>query len=232
MKRLEGKRIFVTGASRGIGRAIAEACTTEGALVGAGYHREPPEVPHAHQLDVTDASSIEKALDAFGGLDAIVVNAAIHSAGLLATAEPDALRRLVDTNVLGPILCARAAVARMLPQKKGLVLFVGSVAASRPARGAAAYAATKASVEALARAIAVEYGRKGIRALCIRPGAVATEMLEATAAMAKDEIEARIPLRRIAEPAELGRFAAFLLSDDAAYANGAVIDVDGGMAAG
>lgn len=244
-RRLDRKRVFVTGASRGIGRAIAEACAAEGAVVGVGFHRSAEKaeelarsLPSARAiaLDVADPASVERAIGSFadeaGGLDAVVVNAAVHVAGLLATAETDALRRVVDTNVLGPLACARAALPRMLAQKRGLLLFVGSIASARPARGQAAYAATKASVEALARAIAVEYARKGIRALCMRPGAVATDMLAATTAMAEEEVLARILLRRVAEPAEIGRFAAFLLSDDAAYANGAVIDVDGGMGAG
>src|SRR5204862_5391917 len=136
----------------------------------------------------------------------------------------------VLANVLGPLACARAVLPSMLAQKKGVILFIGSVAASRPVRGQAAYATTKSSVEALTRAIAVEYGRKGIRALCLRPGAVATDMLEATRTMAEDEIVSRIPVRRIAEPLEIAKVATMLLSLDAAYVNGAVVDVDGGYA--
>jgi 3-oxoacyl-[acyl-carrier protein] reductase len=241
--RLAGKRILITGGARGIGRAIATACASDGAIVGIGWFgsRERAEelarsLPRASAvaLDVTDPESVSRAVNAFAGgagLDALVANAGIHVAGLLATAEPAALRRLVDTNVLGPLACATAALPIMLRQKRGVLLFVGSVAASRPARGQAAYAATKASVEALTRAIAVEYGRKGIRAVCIRPGAVETEMLEGTLAMAGDEVVSRIPARRVAKPEEIASVATMLLSDDAGYVNGAIVDVDGGYAA-
>jgi len=249
MKKLAGKRILVTGASSGIGRAIAIACGAQGAIVGVGFHRwrEHGEetsneiergggVARLVAIDVADPLGVEGAVTHFatesGGLDALVANAATHVSGLLATADPKALRDLVLTNVLGPIGCARAALPHLMKNKAGVLAFIGSVAASRPVRGQAAYAATKGSVEALTRAMAVEYGRKGIRSVCVRPGAVRTDMLEATRAMAEDEITSRIPLRRIAEPHEIARIVAMLLSDDAAYVNGAIIDVDGGYAVG
>ena len=152
--------------------------------------------------------------------------------GLLATAEPADLRRLVEANVLGPLHCARAALPIMMRQRGGLLLFIGSVAASRPARGQAAYATSKVAVESLTRAIAVEYGRKGIRAICIRPGAVDTGLLRSTRAIAEAEVLARIPLARIAPADEIARTIVALLGADASYVNGAVLDVDGGYAAG
>lgn len=244
------KRILVTGASRGIGRAIAIECARRfsGAIVGVGFHASRQAAEDTARAvgdlnaqailvpaDVADGAAVERAFGAYadeaGGLDALVVNAGTHVAGLLATTELDALERLVRVNTLGPLACARAALPRMLAQRRGLILFVGSIAAARPARGQAAYAATKGSVEALTRAVAVEYGKKGIRAICIRPGAVMTDMLEATIAMAGEDVTSRIPIRRVADPVEVGRFASLLLSDDAAYASGAIIDFDGGYGA-
>ena len=252
--RLDGKRILVTGAARGIGRAIALACAREGAIVGVGHRRSredaselaraiEAEFPRRERdraarlvpIDVADPESVERAVRGFaeatGGLDSLVANAGVHVAGLLATAKDEDLARLVETNVLGPLLCARAALSIMLGAHAGTLLFVGSVAASRPARGQAAYAATKASVEALARAICVEYARKGIRAICLRPGAVETDMLASTVAMAGEEVTSRIPARRVAKPEEIAAIAVSLLADDAAYVNGAVVDVDGGYGA-
>lgn len=246
---MSGRRILVTGASRGIGRAVALACAEQGATIGLGFRTSRAQAEETARLveqrgarailvdaDIGDPAAVERAFASFaseaGGLDALVANAATHVAGLLATTDPAALERIVRVNTLGPLACARAAIAAMLPQRAGVLLFVGSVAASRPARGQAAYAATKASVEALTRAIAVEYGRKGIRAVCLRPGAVATDMLETTRAMAEEEVVLRIPARRIATPDEIARVAALLISADASYVNGAVIDVDGGYAVG
>ncbi len=248
MTALAGRAVAVTGASRGLGRAIAIAAARSGARVGVAYRssREAAiEVCRAIEaaggeaipfaIDVASPDDVRRAVgaidDAIGGLDGWVSNAAVHVAGPLVTADTDALRRLVDTNVLGPIVCAREVIARMLPRRRGVVVHVGSVAASRPSRGQAAYAATKGSLEALTRAIAVEYGRKGLRAVCVRPGAVDTDMLAATRALAEDEILARIPMRRIARPDEVARAVVFALGDDASYVNGAVIDVDGGYAA-
>jgi 3-oxoacyl-[acyl-carrier protein] reductase len=244
------RRILVTGASRGIGRAIAVECARRfnGAIVGVGYHASRDAAEQTARAigdlnaqailvsaDVSDGVAVEQAIagyaDEAGGLDALVVNAGTHVAGLLATTELDAIERLVKVNTLGALYCARAALPRMLAQKRGLILFIGSIAASRPTRGQAAYAATKGSVEALTRAVAVEYGKKGIRAICIRPGAVMTDMLEATIAMAGEDVTSRIPVRRVADPLEVGRFAALLLSDEAAYASGAIIDFDGGYGA-
>jgi 3-oxoacyl-[acyl-carrier protein] reductase len=245
--RLLDKRIFITGASRGLGRAIAIACGAEGAVVGVGFHRSREQgeatvativaaggTAHLIEIDVTNPASVDQAITGFAkdGLDALVANAAMHVSGLLATQDPRSLHDLVLANVLGPITCARAALPSMLRNKAGVLAFIGSVAASRPTRGQAAYVATKGSVEALTRAIAVEYGRKGIRAVCIRPGAVATDMLESTRTMAEDEITSRIPLRRIAAPEEVARVVTMLLTDDASYVNGAVVDVDGGYAVG
>lgn len=243
-------KVLVTGASRGIGRAIAVACAARypGATIGIGFRVSREAADETARLvraaggspiyvpgNVADGAVVEQAFAAFakeaGGLDAVVVNAGTHVAGLLATTELDALERVVHVNTLGPLYSARAALPIMLAQKRGLFLFIGSIASARPGRGQAAYAASKASVEALARAIAVEYGRKGVRAICLRPGAVGTDMIEGSLTMAREEIEQRIPLRRIAEAAEIGRFAACLLGGDASYVDGAVIDVDGGYAA-
>ena len=219
------KSVFITGAGRGIGKAIADLCAARGDRVGRGTR---------DSADVTDFAALDEAMTAFareGGLDILVANAAVAPIGLLATADPDDLRRVVETNVLGPLHCARAALPIMMAQRKGLIVFIGSVAASRPARGQAAYACSKAGVESLTRAIAVEYGRKGIRAICIRPGAVDTDLLRATKNLGENEILERIPMKRIATADEVARAVALFLESDASYINGAVIDVDGGYAA-
>lgn len=243
---LAGKRVAITGASRGLGRATALACAREGADVVLFYREqrdaaleavaeieaESDRKAWAIALDITNETAIEAAIEEacslLGGLDAWVNNAGEVFPGLLVTQEADRLRRAITVNLVGPMLCARAAIARMLRQRSGVVLFIGSVASARPARGQAAYAAAKGGIEALTRALAIEYARKGIRVLCLRPGPIDTDLLAATLALAEEEVIARVPQRRIATAAEIAEHAVFLLGDRAAYATGSVVTVDGG----
>ncbi len=244
MAELAGKRVVVSGASSGIGRAIAIACAAEGAIVGVGFHRSreaAEEVARATggtlcPFDVCDAAAIERALadfcDRHGGLDAFVAAAGQNLAGLLVASEPERLRAQLEVNLFGPMLCARAAIPRMMKERAGVMLFVSSVAAERPVRGQAAYAASKGGVEALTRALAVEYAKKGVRVVCLRPGAADTPMLAATRELGEAELVSRIPQRRVARPEEIAAHALFLLGDRAGYATGSCHTVDGGYLVG
>jgi len=243
---LRGKRIVVTGAGRGIGRAIALACLREGATVGIHYlsseegarslAAEHPGRAHLLRFDVTDGQAIRAAVEEFrgkaGGIDGWVNNAGINLPDLLVAAEPGRIRRQIEVNLLGPIFSAQAVLPCFLEQRAGVLLNVSSVAAVRPARGQSVYAATKGGIEALTRALAVEYGRKGIRVHAVRPGPVDTPMLESTRAMAEEEILSRVPLRRIGQPADVAELAVFLLSDRAAFITGSIHTVDGGYLEG
>lgn len=246
---LKGKRIIITGASGGIGGAIARRCAAEGATVGLGYFtRAVAAKDLASEIerdggealplgfDVCDEASISAQLERFtkshGGLDAWVHAAGVATTGLLAATTEVAVRRQLEGNLLGPMLCARAALPVMMRAKKGVLLFLSSVAAVRASRGQAVYAATKGGLEAFARALAVEYAKKGIRSLCLRPGAVDTPMLSATRTLGEDELLSRIPQRRVATPIEIADYAAFLLSDRAAYVTGTEATIDGGYLQG
>lgn len=239
--RLEGRRILVVGASRGIGRAIALACAREGATVGVHYRAARSEAervageiagigpaPALVSFDVRDEPGVAAGFSAFGEIDALVQCAGVTRPALLATASLDDLREVLDVNLTGAVLCARAVLPSMLTRRRGVILLVSSVAAVRPFRGQAVYAAAKAGVEALTRALAVEYGRKGIRVVCLRPGPVDTEMLESTRRMAGEELVRRVPLGRIARPEEVAGLAVHLLSDEAAFVTGSVHPIDGG----
>jgi 3-oxoacyl-[acyl-carrier protein] reductase len=243
---LEGKRVVVAGGSRGIGRAVALACARDGANVAITYRarRDAAEetaalVRERHgtdtamtALDARDDASIERAVaelcERLGGIDGWVSAFGAVQPGLFVTSDPGRLREQIETNLVGPMLSARAVLEVMMRQRGGVLLFVSSVAAARPSRGQAAYAAAKGGVEALTRALAVEYAKKKIRVLCVRPGAVDTEMLAATRAIAEAELVARIPAGRVASAEEVAEHAAFLLGDRAAYATGSIVTVDGG----
>ncbi|MFO0758647.1 MAG: SDR family NAD(P)-dependent oxidoreductase [Byssovorax sp.] len=243
---LAEKRVVVTGARRGIGRAIALAAARDGAIVGINVRRDDDEAqalaaeilaagapePVILPFDVTDPAAIDVAIATFtarhGHIDGWVNNAAENRPSLLATADDARIRAQIETNLLGPIFATRAVLPVMMARRAGVILNVSSVAAVRPVRGQSIYAATKGGLEAFTRAVAVEYGKKGIRALCLRPGAVDTAMLAATKALGEDEILGRIPLKRIATPAEIADVAVFLLSDRARYLTGSEHAADGG----
>lgn len=246
MTSLHGKRIIVTGAGRGIGRAVALACARAGATVGAGVRALTAETDALRQelttatgttahllvFDVRDAAAVTQAVDGFagaaGGIEGLVNNAGVPASGLLATMSDADIRTAVDTNLVGPLTCTRAVLPAMMAARTGVVINVGSVAAERPFRGQTVYAATKGALEAFTRALAVEVGQKGIRAHCVRPGAIATDMLDGPRALGEAELIARVPLRRLGRPDEIASLVVFLLGDDAGYTTGTVHTVDGG----
>jgi len=246
MTMLAGKRILVTGASRGIGRAIALACGAAGAQVGVNYHRSEEQArtlcetlgpsSRALSFDVGEAEAVARGVAEFvefaGGIDGLVNNAGINLPSLLVNARDDEIAAMVATNLIGPILCTRAVLPAMVRQRSGVIVNIGSVAAERPFRGQSVYAATKGGLESLTRAVAVEYGRKGIRCHLVRPGAVDTDMLAATKAIAEEDLLARIPLRRFATADEIAHFVLVLLGDPLSYATGSIHPIDGGFGAG
>lgn len=245
---LEGKHVLITGASRGIGRSIALEAAAHGAVVGINYLRSrraaeqlaaeitkkaAPE-PVLVQFDATLPAEIERGIQSFleqaPQIDGWVNNAAENHSGLLPVLDAEEIRRQVDSALLGPIFCCRAVIPRMLEKRGGCIVNIGSAVTERLMRGQSIYAAAKGGLLTFTRALACEYGRKGIRINCVQPGPVATEMLEPSQALAGDEIVRRIPLNRLCRPEEVAAAVVYLLSDRSSGVTGACINVDGGFA--
>lgn len=246
---LDGKIALVTGASRGIGRAIAQTLARRGAHVAIGYKSDASgaeEVSAAcaeqgvqtlllpgdlAERDVP-ATLCARTVERFGGLDILVNNAAIVVEDLLAMLSDDDLEAMLATNVLGLVRLARAALRPMLRRRSGSIINLSSVTAQRPSAGHAVYAGTKGFVEAFTRALAAEVGRKGLRVNAVAPGVIETAMSQSARALGGDALRESIPLGRLGTPDDVAALVAFLASDEAAYITGAVLPVDGAYSGG
>lgn len=239
---LAGKKIIVTGASRGIGRAIAVACAREGAVVGVNYLHSSeaaeslrdtsPDQFRLMQFDVTDPVAVCSATARFveqeGTIDCLVNNAGVIAMNLFIKTDWSDVRKQIEVNFVGPMICAHAVLPFMLKQRKGVILNLSSVAAERPLSGQVVYAATKGGLESLTYALAVEYGRRNIRVIGIRPGPIDTDMLKPLLETRGDEIISRVPMHRLGSPEDVAELAVYLLSDKAQFASGAIFTIDGG----
>ena len=242
---LEGRAALVTGASRGIGAAIARALDRVGARVAlvardatalevvAGELGNDPVVLAADLADPTvPARLVSEARDRLGGIDVLVNNAAV--AARAPTEELDAalVDRLYAVNVRAPLLLIAALVPSMIERASGVIISIssGSAVVGTPRR--AAYAATKGAIDAATRSLAIELGPSGIRVNSVAPGVVDTEMWARNKAIPGviEEIEALTPLRRWATPEDVADVVAFLASDAARFVTGETVCVDGGLA--
>jgi gluconate 5-dehydrogenase len=232
----------VTGASSGIGLAIAEGLAAAGAIVGlnsrnrANLEARAKGIPGSFVVpfDVSDLSAGEAALDAVaqkhGRLDGLVCNAGARDRRTVEHVETKDFRALLETNLVAPYHLARIAARHMLTRGSGRLIFVTSLADQFAMSGDIAYPATKAGLAGLVRSLAVELGERGINVNGIAPGTVRSEMNRAIADSPqwKGIVERSVPLKRWAEPAELAGAAIFLASAASSYVNGQVIYVDGG----
>lgn len=243
--RLEGRVALITGASGGIGSAVALRMAQDGArlFLTYGKNHEGAEATRAAclalgvevevlSLDLKDPAAapqlIQAVLHRFGGLQILVQCAGQAQEALLATLSDEELEALLQLNVSALVRIARAALRPMLLQRSGSLVHLSSVLAQRPSQGCAVYAGSKGFVESFTRALAVEVGRKGVRVNAVAPGVVETPMNAAVRGLLGAALPARTSLKRLGSPTEIAAAIAFLASDDASYVTGEVITVDGG----
>jgi 3-oxoacyl-[acyl-carrier protein] reductase len=244
MFNLSGKIALVTGASRGIGRAIAKRLHQQGATVVAaarGDHaREVVEemtaaggTAEAVTLDVTDAAAIERLpgelVSRYGRLDIVVSNAGIARDQLLMRMKRDDWDQVLLTNLTATFLLAQAAMRPMLKQRGGRIIAVASVVGQTGNAGQTNYAASKAGLIGFAKALAREVASRGITVNVIAPGMIDTDMTRAINEKTQVDWEAQIPLGRLGSADDVAAAACFLASDEAAYITGHVLAVNGGM---
>jgi 3-oxoacyl-[acyl-carrier protein] reductase len=244
MNILAGKKVLVTGGSRGIGASIVKVLAARGAQVAFTYSsneasaqkilNELPGSGHiCLKMNITDEASViagvEQVLEQFKELDGLVNNAGITKDTLLLRMKSEDFSNVVDTNLKGTFLVSKAILKGMLKQRRGSIVNITSVIGQMGNAGQANYAASKAGTEAFSKSMALESASRGLRVNCVAPGFIATEMTEVLTEEQKKQIMTRIPLERIAEPEEVAYAVSFLLSDESKYITGHTLSVNGGM---
>jgi 3-oxoacyl-[acyl-carrier protein] reductase len=242
-KTLSGEIVLVTGASRGIGAAIADELAAQGATVigtatsDAGAtaigERLAAVGGHGRMLNVTDGASIEALVDdiakQFGPVSILVNNAGITRDNLLMRMKDEDWNAIIDTNLTSVYRTSKAVMRAMMKARRGRIINIASVVGVTGNAGQANYAAAKAGIIAFSKSLAKEIGSRGITVNVVAPGFIDTDMTKALPEAAREGLIGQIALGRLGEPADIARAVAFLAGPSAAYITGETLHVNGGM---
>jgi 3-oxoacyl-[acyl-carrier protein] reductase len=234
---LEGKNALVTGASRGIGRAIAVELARAGASVVLSYRTGADEAAaladeigaRAVQADVSDAESAAALVEEAGDVDVLVNNAGVTRDGLLVRMSDEDWRTVIDTNLASCFYTCRAAVRGMMKKRSGSIVNISSIVGLHGNWGQTNYAASKAGIIGFTKALARELGSRNVRANVVVPGYVKSRLTEVLPEDATATMLENTPLGRLGDPEDVAGAVRFLSSEDAAFVTGAVLLVDGGL---
>lgn len=255
MKGIKGKNILVTGATSGIGQAIAAYFATEGANVALNYRNDPQKLDDTKELidqmcsqvkgcggrklpvegDVSEESDIirmcNEVIEKLGSLDILINNAGIQTASASHEVDTADFDKIMSVNLRGAYLCARETIKHFLDRGNGgVIINVSSVHEIIPRPQYVSYSISKGGMENMTKTLALEYAPQGIRVNAIAPGATATPINSwAEDPQKRKEVESHIPMKRAGTPEEMAAVTAFLASDDAAYITGQTLFVDGGL---
>ncbi len=239
---LEGKVVLVTGASRGIGKAVAETLVAQGAKVAGTATSESGaqniseylgENGKGYALNVTNPDSIKETLDAiksdFGDVDVLVNNAGITRDNLLMRMKDDEWADIIETNLTSIFRLSKAVMRPMMKKRHGRIINIGSVVGTMGNAGQANYAAAKAGVIGFSKSLAKEIASRGITVNVVAPGFIDTDMTKALDDSQRKAIADQVPAERLGDPKEIAATVAFLASNEAGYISGETIHVNGGM---